>query len=194
MALTVSTAPTVEPVSIQDAKAHENLTACNDDALLNRLIIAARQWIEKTWNVSLCTQTLLYQSDSPPCSGQVLLLPRSPVASVSSIAYTDINGTNQTWSASDYQVDTSSKPARLAPAYDESWPSVRPNTFNAFRVTYVAGYGVAADVPAGFKQAILMLAGHWFVNREAVLSGTISKEVEFALTSLRWAHGLHWIG
>lgn len=194
MAVTVSVAPTVEPVSVQDAKAQSNLTACNDDALLNRLLLAARQWVEKTWNVSLCTQTLLYQLDSPPCSGQVLLLPRSPVSSVSSIAYTDINGTTQTWSSSDYQVDTSSKPARLMPAYDESWPSVRPNTFNAFRVTYVAGYGAASAVPEAFKQAILMLAAHWYVNREASVTGATNNEIEFALTSLRWAHGLHWIG
>jgi len=40
----------------------------------------------------------------------------------------------------------------------------------AVEIDYTAGYGSAAtDVPAGLRQAMLSLVGHWFENREAVL-------------------------
>jgi hypothetical protein len=47
-----------------------------------------------------------------------------------------------------------------------------------------AGYGAASAVPDDAKQAILLLASHWVENREAVLSGTISKEIELSYTAL----------
>jgi hypothetical protein len=58
------------------------------------------------------------------------------------------------------------------------------------QITYLAGYGGAANVPAPAKHAIKMLVGHWYANRESVLIGSISKELEFAVTALlsplRW--------
>ncbi|NDB18915.1 MAG: phage gp6-like head-tail connector protein [Actinobacteria bacterium] len=46
------------------------------------------------------------------------------------------------------------------------------------------------DVPKQAVHAINMLIGHWYFNREAVLTGTISKEIELAvaalLSPLRW--------
>ena len=60
---------------------------------------------------------------------------------------------------------------------------------NAVNVTFVAGYGGASAVPSSFKQAIQLLAGHWYENREAV-SEVAFKEVPFAVTCLleseRW--------
>jgi hypothetical protein len=39
-------------------------------------------------------------------------------------------------------------------------------------------------VPDDAKQAMLLLASHWVENREAVLTGTISKEIELSYTAL----------
>ena len=56
------------------------------------------------------------------------------------------------------------------------------------QITYLAGYGGAANVPAPVVHAIKMLVAFWYGNREA--AGSISKEVEFAVTALlspyRW--------
>jgi hypothetical protein len=45
-------------------------------------------------------------------------------------------------------------------------------------------------VPAAIRHAILMLVGHWYEARSSVLTGTISKEIEFGVKSLldsqRW--------
>mgnify|MGYP003558178811 FL=1 len=39
-------------------------------------------------------------------------------------------------------------------------------------------------MPAPLRQAVLLLAGHFYENREAVLVSAISKEIEFAVTAL----------
>jgi hypothetical protein len=53
-------------------------------------------------------------------------------------------------------------------------------------VTIVAagGYTSVSEVPQLAKQAIHMLVGHWYANRETVITGTISKEVELSYRAL----------
>jgi len=36
-------------------------------------------------------------------------------------------------------------------------------------VRFVSGYGLAAAVPTLLKQAMLLLIGHWYANRESVV-------------------------
>ena len=62
------------------------------------------------------------------------------------------------------------------------------STFSSSRssthVTYVAGGATAGEIDPRVKQAVLLMIGHWYENREAVLTGTISKEVEHAVQAL----------
>ena len=51
----------------------------------------------------------------------------------------------------------------------------------------------AADFPASFKSAMLLLIGHSYANREAVVVGTITAEVPMAVESLRWS-SRNWSG
>ena len=53
---------------------------------------------------------------------------------------------------------------------------------------FVAGYGdEELDMPETTVQAIRLLVGHWYENREAVSStGAIPKEVPFGVMSLLW--------
>lgn len=41
-------------------------------------------------------------------------------------------------------------------------------------------------VPPRMTQAVLMLVGHWFANREAVVTGTIAAQVPLAVEALLW--------
>lgn len=47
-----------------------------------------------------------------------------------------------------------------------------------------AGYADAAAVPQGIKQAMLLLVGSWYENREATISGATIAEVPFAVDAL----------
>lgn len=102
--------------------------------------------------------------------GRAIVLPRPPVASITSVQYIDDGGVLQTLDASMYQVDTDSEPARLLPAWGQIWPVTRYPQLSAVKITYVAGYASADAVPATTKQGIRLLLGHFYENREAVLA------------------------
>lgn len=181
MATSLVTAATAQPVSIADVKDHVRITHDDQDARLDGYIKAATRYIENISDRQLMTATWRLSLDDFPT--WELVLPKPPLQSVSSVQYVDGDGATQTWASSNYIVDTYSDPGRITPAYGKFWPSPRDQV-NAVTIQFVAGYTSAANVPATIRQALLMLVAHWYENREAALVGTISKEIEFAVTDL----------
>jgi len=180
MALKITVAPTAEPVTVGEALAHCRIDHSDDNAMLLRLIAAARRRVETTLRRSLMPQTLRLSLDAFPAGA--ILLPRPPVTAVTTVAYTDLAGDSQT--LADYQLDTEREPARLLPAYGDCWPGARDQA-NAVQVTYQAGYATAEAVPQTIKLAILMLVAHWYEHRESAMDeGKLSETpqaVEFLL-------------
>lgn len=186
MATYLKTAPTIEPISVSEAKAHLRVDIDDDDALISTLITAARQHIEITCRprLALITQTWQLFSDVWP-SGDTIELRPYPLQSVTSIGYTDDDGASATISSLDYLVDVYSKPGRLRLKTSESWPAVTLRELNGLQVEFLAGFGSASTaVPETLKQAIKLLVGHWYENREAMLIGQVSKQLEFTLNAL----------
>lgn len=182
LTLTQSSGPSIEPVSRADMKLHLRVDDTADDGYIDSLIQAAREWCEDFTNRQFIQATWVLYLDAFPAWN--ILLPRPPLSSITSIAYIDTGGTSQTFSSDDYTVDTDSTPGRVYPNYDESWPATRAQQ-KAVTITYVAGFGTATtDVPESINQAIKLLCGHWYENREEVIVGTISKQVEFAVDAL----------
>lgn len=184
MALKLITAPATEPISLNEAKQHCVVDFNNDDTLISSLIVAAREYCETYQNRAYLTQTWELILDLWP---QIINLPMSPTQSVSSIKYKDYEGLEKTVEASDYIVDTDSEPARIIPAHGKTWPMSEPlQKIAGIRIRYVAGYSSAVLVPQKVKQAILLLVGHWYNNREALVIGnlSVSKEIEFSVKAL----------
>lgn len=180
----VVSAPATEPVSTAEAKLHlkmDDVTA--DDSLIAALVTAAREYIEGATARALVTQTLRTKIDGFPASDDAIRLPRAPVQSVSSVTYLDSDGATQTMSASDYVALLDLEPAEVALAADASWPTTSEQR-GAVTVTYVAGYGAAGVVPQAIKQAILLLVGHWYANREAVAPGQGVSEIPMGAQAL----------
>lgn len=169
-ALTQTVAPTANPVTYAEAKAHLRLDSDDEREFVEGCIGAAVGLSETMSNRQFMTATYTLKLDLFPAGGGVVLLPRPPLQSVSSISYIDVNGDSQTWASANYTVDTDSIRGRITEAYGMSWPSTRAQT-GAITVTFVAGYATAALVPSAAKHAINMLVGHYYVNREAVSSG-----------------------
>lgn len=188
MSLSVLVPPAGEIITVDEAKSQCRVTHGLDDAwFADDAIPAAVQAVEDRTARQLFRATLVQPLDRWPCSG-VIELKRSPVVSVSSITYLDMAGATQTWAASNYRVDApnarTSRRARIGLAYGATWPSIQ-DVINAVSVTFIAGYGTSADtVPPRLRRAMKMLIGHWYENRETVLVGTISKEVELGFESL----------
>ena len=187
-------APTAQAVTISEAALH---CRCEEDADLSKLgdfIRGATEYVESQTNRQLMTATYQYTLDRFPfsdaggvCQDMPILLPWSPLQSVTSIAYIDSSGTTQTLGASTYIVDDSRDPARIVPAYSQTWPFTQ-SRINAVTVTFVAGYTSQIAVPYALKAAIMLLVGNWMENREATISGTIIAKVPYAVESLLWTY------
>ncbi len=162
----VVTPPSVEPVTLVEAKLHCKVDVTTDDDLITALIVAAREEIERrTWR-ALVTQTLeLILSDWP--GADRIELPRAPLQSITSVKYKDKDGNETTWPGANYLAGTDSVPGVLALAWNASWPSVDLYPVEPIRIRFVAGYGLAASVPTSLKQAVLLLVAHWYEQREA---------------------------
>lgn len=165
--LSLVTAPTSEPVTLAEAKKQCEIAAevNHHDEHLERLIQAARVYVENYTGRQIVTATWDLYADSWPDDGLTISLPKGPIQSVTSITYVDENGSSQTWGSSNYVLSASREPAIIRLAYQALWPAFRFQP-DAIRVRYVAGYGAATAVPQGIKHAILLLVGGWFLNRE----------------------------
>lgn len=178
MGLKQVTEPVTEPVSLEEAKAHLRVDGADDDALLGRLITAARRAAEQLTGRAFITQTWDLYLDVAPSFA--LKLPRPPLQSAIVTTYGD-DDQAVVFDASSYLVDTVCDPGRLVPK--TNWPTGL-RVANGFQVRFVAGYGAAADVPDDIKQGILLLVGHLYENREAVVVGTISGELPLGVKEL----------
>lgn len=184
MNLRLVTAPTSEPVSTSEAKSHCRVDISTDDTLIAGLIIAAREEFENQADKTLFTTTWKLVLDTWP-EAHYIELPRPPLVSVTSVVYKDDDGNSYTLPTSSYIVDTDAFPGRVVLKDAASWPSVTLYESGAITVTYVAGYALTASIPQRYKQAILMLVGHWYENREAVqTTGAVPKSMPFAWESI----------
>jgi len=168
----VTVEPTLEPVGLEEMKAHGVYEAADDDALVAGFIVAARKRVEAMTQRAIMTQTRTYKMSCFPARDDALIeLPGGKVQSVSSIAYTDTNGDPQTWTSSDYVVDMGWEPCRIGLAYDASWPSVREWDL-PITITYVCGYGdYPGNVPEDLRAAIRIIAASMYEQREAFVMG-----------------------
>jgi len=183
MALKLIIPPTTEPITLQEAKNHLRVDGTDDDVLIQSLITTAREYCEAFQNRAYITQTWEMTLDSFP--QMPLKLPRPPLQSVSSIKYIDQNGVETLFDAANYIVDTDSEPGRITLVPGIFWPSVILKPIGGVKIRFVAGYGDATKVPMMVKQAILLLIGHWYENREATAE-RLPREIEFAVHALLW--------
>lgn len=160
--------PATEPVTLAQVKLHSRISHSEDDSWLTMAIVVARQYIEKTCELSLITQTrrTTFAGFHKPW----LTLAYGPTISITTIEYYDQANALQTLAT--YQAALESNPCLIVPAAGQPWPSTMPNRIDAVKVTYVAGYGAAENVPAALKQGILLLVDFWYSNRSAVEMGS----------------------
>jgi len=176
MGLTITVQPTSEPVTVDELRAHLRLDSSDFDAELTRLITAARKSCEARLKRQLINATYQWTMDYWP--GYCMEIPQGPLSSVTSIQYYDGDGTLQTWASTNYQVDTTTLYGTVTLAYNSTFPTLQTDKKNAVLVTFVAGYGASASyVPENVKQAILVLAGHWFEIATPVNIGNIVTEI-----------------
>lgn len=174
---------TVEPIMVTEVKQHLRLMdETQEDGLLQNLISAARKYCEDFTRRAFAEQTLELLLDRFPASNMIEL-PCPPLCSVTSIKYKDSEGVETVLSTSEYLVDKDNEPGRVVLNSGTAWPVFTPYPSIPIRVRFVAGY---EQLPLTLRQAMLLLIGHWYENREAV--GTATGEMAFSVHALLRLH------
>lgn len=166
-------APAEAPVSVSEAKAHCRVDVTDENNLLQALIAAAVTHLDG-WS-GILGRCLVRQTWRQDFDGFAwcLRLPLAPAIEVTSVTYKDTAGAEQTVAAPSYQLLADERGPFVRFASTFSAPSLQTDR-PAVSVTYAAGYGGPDDVPQAIKHAMLLLIGHWYENREAVVAGSMS--------------------
>ncbi len=108
------------------------------------------------------------------------VLPVAPISEIRSVVLVDRLGDRSVVDAADYRLEQDSAQPRLC-AVGASLPWISGN--GSVELRFVAGYGADwADVPADLRQAVLLLAAHYYEYRhETSLHGGC---MPFGVTSL----------
>lgn len=160
--------PTEEPITLEEAKLHLKVDNIDEDMYISALIVAAREQVEQFTGRALLSQTVEQKLHCFPDKGSKNLmggirLYKNRIQSISSIKYTDTEGAQQTWDSTNYMF-VNTEPAYVLPLYNVSFPQTRGA--NNIIIQYVAGWATAAAVPISIKQAMLLLIGDFYENRQ----------------------------
>jgi uncharacterized phiE125 gp8 family phage protein len=162
-----STIP-ADVVSVAEAKLHCRIDHATEDVLIARLLGVARKQCEQISQWAYTSRVMVSRVDCWPRGG-CFELPYPPLQGVTSIIYTDTLDVDHTLDAANYVVDTHSTPGRILLKAAATWPTDELQVGASIAITYVAGFGTEDDVPDTYKQAMLLLVGHLYENRESVV-------------------------
>ena len=169
-----------EPVTTAEAKAHLRVDISDDDALIDRAIAAAREYVEGYLERAVKSATITAKYDELG----TLELPINGALAITSVAYLDSDGGSQTAASSLYLLDNFSVPNAIHLKANQSWPATYTQK-NAVTVTYTAGYsGSPPGWPSRVQNAILLLVGDMYENREAQIIGVSASTNEAVMRLL----------
>jgi uncharacterized phiE125 gp8 family phage protein len=190
------TPPALLPISLPDAKVHCRVDGTDEDGLITSLVAAATSYLDGwTGILGRCLMPQTWRQDFD-CFDRRLRIPFAPVTAIASVTFLDTLGATQTVDPASYSVreDDGGSYVRFANAY--AWPSVSVEG-HAVSISFVAGYPVLAGdpeadpptsdqpaIPAAIRQAMLLMIGHWYQNRETVNIGNITTNLPMAADAL----------
>lgn len=179
--LVLKTGPATTAISLAEAKSFLRVDSDYDDdnAYITSLIGVATNVVEQFTRRRLITQTYnIYYDEFPP----FMDLQVGNVASVTHVKYYDTDNTLQTLNTSEYDVDIRVKPGRIYQAEDGNFPSTYERA-NSVEVEFVVG-SAASDVEDAIKQAMYIVIGRYYENRQDVVMGTQVNELPLMVDHL----------
>ena len=153
-----------------------------DDQWIVDALASATDYCERALECCVARSNWRLTLDHFPPSNAPIAIPLWPIHQITAIAYTNVNGTNTTFNVIDIVQPVGLGRYLLQPKFGINWPEAQSP--NGVRIEFSAGFEDLAAVPSTIQRAALMLISHWYENREAVLIGTISKEIELGFSSM----------
>lgn len=187
-AWSLTTAPTVEPFTVAEAKAQIRSVQSQEDGLILSYIGAARSAAEEYLSRGLLTQSWTLALSA---FADVMPLPMAaPLQSVTSVKYYDVNGTQQTLAASNYTVDLFSRPGRVALAANQVWPTLQSlRKVNKVEIQYVVGWTSRDLIPESIRQGMRIYIGALDADRDGLDPNT-AHALEVA--KMFWTDRVFW--
>jgi uncharacterized phiE125 gp8 family phage protein len=185
------TSSTGNPITLEEIKDHLRIERGEtiDDDLLKNYRSAAVEMVENITNRKLMPQTWkLYLDDWP--DKEYIEMPYSPLRDVATtdILYTDStrNTTtfNLTGTSSSWALDTVSEPGRIVLDNNDDWPTDVLYQRNPIEIQFTCGYSASSNIPRSIKNAMLMMIGHFYENREDTMVGQELKYIPMASRAL----------
>lgn len=178
------TAPATLPVTLDEFKAHIwTFYDQSSDAHMTSLIRAATSHVETITSRRLVSQKWRGYLREWPWGDDPIELPFGRATEVTRFNWLGDDAVDHVLVAgTDYLAAVAGQFPQVVPM--TSWPSGALYVVDPIRIEFIAGFGAAAAVPDDLKHAILVLAAHWYENREAVIVGTTVREVPFAFDAL----------
>jgi len=134
-----------------------------EDQLIERLASTACLYVQEVSGRKLNTDTYALEL-SPVVSGRINI-PVSPILSIDSFEYYDVDNTLQTLESENFKLFNSEDSTYLSAV--DSWP-VFYEREDAIKITFSSGYPDNILFPENLKHAAILLASHWYENRSAV--------------------------
>lgn len=178
MHLVNTLAPSIEPLSLGDAKLHCRVDISHDDVLINAYIISARRLVEAYCLNALITQNFTVTYDYLDTTEGLwwekikFRLPMQPIISITTVTTYDVDNTATVFNSTNYRLSGN----RIVLNDNCSWPSNLRST-DCLQIDFVAGFGATADtVPLDIIQALKLLVAQWYENREAITDPIVLKD------------------
>ena len=189
MKATLVTPPAFEPVTVAELKEHLRVDSTNEDSLIERLIVDARETVEAWTRRAIITQTWEYFLYCFP-GRNYIELPFGNLQSVTSVKYKDSNAVETTMTVNtDYIVESNSEMhGRIVLPYGDVWPTLSFYPSKPITIRFVCGWTTRALVPERIKQSIKLICAERFENRgESVIGQTVvpNKAAENLIMPLR---------
>lgn len=178
------TTPT-EALTVGEARSALRIDAGTDDGYLAGLLLAAREMLEMDTSRRFGERSMRMTIDCWPADGEITI-PVGPVAAVTAISYDDAALAATAFGG--HIVRWRHELARIRLATGQSWPALGDD--GQIRITFTCGENPISEIA---RQAMLLLTGHWYANREIVSSGNIGNELPFGYAELAKKLKLQWL-
>jgi uncharacterized phiE125 gp8 family phage protein len=179
--LALITPAAVDPVGVAEMREQLRIDTTAEDPYLKTVVQRAEAYLTERagWSGIAClTSTWDYRLDGFPCGGTpreaAIRLPLRPVQSVTYLRYVDGEGVEQELvQGVDYRVVLDEDPALLVMMPGHVWPMAgypwSGYQVNTVTVRFVAGWPQPELISPNVRNAIVLLAAHFYTNRDTSL-------------------------
>lgn len=154
MGIKLITAATSNAVTTAEAKAHLRVDSSDEDAYIDTLVVSAQRQIEAYTNLVL--SDTVYELHLSKFPTDRIVLPFSPLKTLTSVKYYDASNVQQTWvDGTDYYYSIDDRLVTIE--YLDGTEEVYDSRKDAVIVNFTTGYTSQAVIPPGLEHAIKLL-------------------------------------